>query len=116
MELNITLDTIGGKNINHSLTNNTSLVTTKENTTIEDIRTDIHGTKYYYLDGKLHRVGGPAIKYIDGTKYYYLHGKLHRVGGPAIKYIDGTRHYYLHGKLHSIDWSRCNNDELWLSF
>lgn len=34
----------------------------------------------------------------DGTKFWYLNGKLHRVGGPAIEEVDGTKHWYLNGK------------------
>jgi hypothetical protein len=31
--------------------------------------------KKYYLNGKLHRVDGPAIEYPCGFKEYYLYGK-----------------------------------------
>jgi hypothetical protein len=33
------------------------------------------GTKQWYLNGKLHRVDGPALEYADGTKYWYLNNK-----------------------------------------
>ena len=31
--------------------------------------------KYWYLDGKRHRVDGPAIECVDGYKWWYLDGK-----------------------------------------
>lgn len=37
----------------------------------------------YYLDGKRHRVDGPAVEHSNGTKLYYLDDNLHRVDGPA---------------------------------
>ena len=55
------------------------------------------GTKRWYLDGKLHRVDGPAIEWADGTKKWYLDGKLHRVGGPAIEWADGDKEWWLNG-------------------
>ncbi len=38
-------------------------------------KTDSHGDKRWYLDGKLHREDGPAVEYSDGSKYWYLNGK-----------------------------------------
>ncbi len=32
---------------------------------------------------KLHRNGGPAIKFPSGSECWVVHGKLHRVDGPA---------------------------------
>jgi hypothetical protein len=34
-----------------------------------------NGTKYWYLNGELHREDGPATEYPDGTKYWYLNGE-----------------------------------------
>jgi hypothetical protein len=36
---------------------------------------DQSGNKYWYLDGKRHRVDGPAVIYSVGDKYWYLNGK-----------------------------------------
>jgi hypothetical protein len=41
------------------------------------------GTKFWYLDGKLHRPDGPAIQYTDGSTEWYHNGELHREDGPA---------------------------------
>ena len=34
-----------------------------------------NGTKYWYLNGKLHREEGPAVEYANGDKYWYLNGE-----------------------------------------
>jgi len=48
--------------------------------------------------------GEPTIvHYSDGTKMYYKNNVLHRVGKPAIERADGTWEYYFEGKKHRID-------------
>ena len=61
------------------------------------------GTKYWYLNGKLHREDAPAVENADGTKYWYLNGNRHREDGPAIEYAAGTKYWYLNGDLHRGD-------------
>jgi len=62
---------------------------------------DESGTKYYYLNGLLHREGGPAVEFLSGNKFYYLHGKLHREGNlPAIEWPNGEKTYLVYGKYH----------------
>ena len=56
------------------------------------------GSKYWYLNGKLHREDGPAVEHSDGSKYWYLDGKRHREDGPAIEAADGVKLWYLNGK------------------
>ena len=41
-------------------------------------------------EGELHRVGGPAVIWVDGYQEWYLHGKRHRIDGPAVILTDGT--------------------------
>jgi hypothetical protein len=73
--------------------------------TIYTVKVHPNGTKEWYLDGKRHRVDGPAIEYADGTKCWYLNGKRHRTDGPAIEYADGCKSWYLHGKqLTEAQW------------
>ena len=48
-----------------------------------------YGNKWWYLNGKRHRVDGPACEFASGDKYWYLNGKHHRVDGPAIEYANG---------------------------
>jgi len=63
------------------------------------------GTLEWWIDGKRHRTDGPACEYADGTKLWYLDGKRHRVNGPAIEYAYGGKHWYLDGKeLTESQW------------
>ena len=39
-----------------------------------------NGTKEWWVDGKLHRIDGPALEYPDGSKFGFADGKLHRIG------------------------------------
>ena len=56
------------------------------------------GTKEWRLNGRFHRVDGPAIEYTDGTKVWYLNDKLHRVDGPAIEYPNLNNEWWLNSK------------------
>jgi hypothetical protein len=67
------------------------------------------GTKRWMLNGKLHRVDGPAIEWAKGSKSWYLHGKRHRVDGPAIEYADGDKGWRLNDKPYNFDdWLEAN--------
>ena len=75
-----------------------------------------NGSKKWYLNGQLHREGGPAYEGSDGSKYWYLNDQLHREGGPAIEWSNGTKKWYLNGQLHreggpAIEWS--NGTKKW---
>jgi len=50
-----------------------------------------NGDKWWYKEGKLHRLDGPAIEFSDGEKWWYKDGKLHRLDGPAIEWLNGLR-------------------------
>lgn len=52
-----------------------------------------------------HKIDGPSIIYRDGSYVWYLDGKLHREGGPAIHLRSLYRYdqYYFHGQKHRID-------------
>jgi antitoxin component YwqK of YwqJK toxin-antitoxin module len=64
-----------------------------------EVKVYADGSKYWYLNGKLHREDGPAIEYSDGYKAWYLNGKLHREDGPAVEYSNGDKFWYLNGQL-----------------
>ena len=64
---------------------------------------DKDGTKVWYLNGKLHRIDGPAIEGANGDKRWYLNGKQHRIDGPAMEYTNGDKEWFLNGRLHRID-------------
>ena len=58
---------------------------------------DHDGSRYWFLDGKLHRTNGPAIIRIDGFRCWMLNDEVHRDDGPAMVYPDGTEVWYHHG-------------------
>ena len=62
---------------------------------------DRYGTKVWYLNGKKHRLNGPAIKLVDGNKAWCLNDKLHRENGPAVEYAKGGKDWWLHGRHYS---------------
>ena len=75
-----------------------------------------NGNKHWRLNGKYHRVDGPATEHSNGSKEWYLDGKLHRVDGPAFEDADGSKEWYLHGKRHRVDGPACewaNGDKHW---
>ena len=65
--------------------------------------TNSTGTKEWYLNGKRHRVDGPAIEYQNGAKFWWLNGEVHRVDGPACEYANGDKHWWLNDKRHRVD-------------
>ena len=64
---------------------------------------DAYGTKAWWLNGKRHRIGGPAVEWADGETWWYLNGERHRTDGPAIEYADGTKWWYLNGYAYSLE-------------
>ena len=74
-----------------------------------EIKINKYGSKYWYLNGKLHREDGPAVEYSDRDKEWYLNGKRHREDGPAIEYSDGDKSWYLNGKCHREDGPAVEN-------
>jgi hypothetical protein len=55
----------------------------------------------YLLNGKLHRVDGPAFTLLtNGYNEWRLYGKLHRVDGPATENPLGGREWWINGVLH----------------
>jgi len=55
------------------------------------------GNKEWYLNGKYHRVDGPAIIGADGSKFWHLNGESHRVDGPAVELADGSKEWWVDG-------------------
>ena len=76
-------------------------------TTTYTVKVSDNGDKFWCLDGKLHRIDGPAIEYADGSKEWCLDGKLHRVDGPAVEFANGSKYWYLDGKeLTQAQWKQ----------
>ena len=81
-----------------------------------ELKIDEYGSKRWYLNGKRHRIDGPAVEYTNGTKCWYLNGKCHRIDGPAVEYTNGDKFWYLNDKLHRIDGPAieyANGDKSW---
>jgi hypothetical protein len=73
---------------------------------------DDDGTKYWRLNGKIHRTDGPAVEYADGSKSWWLNGKYHRTDGPAVEYADG-KEWWINGIEYSEeDWQQVK-EVLW---
>jgi len=68
-----------------------------------EVVTYYSGTKWWYLNGKRHRVDGPAYEGANGDKSWYLNGNWHRVDGPAVEGADGTKSWYLNGEYLTED-------------
>ena len=48
--------------------------------------------------GVLHRdFNRPAIVRENGSREWWVEGRLHRVGGPAVEDVNGEKQYYLNG-------------------
>ena len=57
------------------------------------------GSKHWYLNGKKHRVDGPAYIGANGSKQWCLNDKLHREDGPALELASGYKVWYLFDRL-----------------
>ncbi len=62
-----------------------------------------NGNKEWYINGKYHRLDGPAKEYANGDKFWYKNGKLHREDGPACEYANGDKFWYKNSKPHRED-------------
>ena len=71
------------------------------------VKVSPEGSKYWFLNGKLHREDGPAIEDSNDTKWWYLNGQHHREDGPAYEYSNGSKCWYLNGKRHREDGPAC---------
>lgn len=54
----------------------------------------------WYKDGKLHRVGAPARTHKD-SKWYFENGLLHRLDGPAVDQRGHPKEYWINGQKWS---------------
>lgn len=64
---------------------------------------DLENIIWTLPNGKIHRLGGPAIIYATGTQIWYQNDQIHRTDGPAMIYADGTQKWYQHNQLHRLD-------------
>jgi hypothetical protein len=67
----------------------------------------------YYLDGKLHRLNGPAIESYNvaggraWVRWWYFHGEFHRTDGPAYEDARGFLGWYLHDQQMTKEEWEC---------
>jgi len=45
---------------------------------------DPDGTQKWRVDGRLHRLAGPAVIRANGTEEWWVDGRLHRLDAPAV--------------------------------
>jgi hypothetical protein len=82
---------------------------------MQEIKIDERGTKRYCWNGKLHRVGSPAIEWSNGNEEWWFNGQRHRADGPAIEYAGGSKKFYLQDKhyLEEEYWRIVKLKALW---
>jgi len=78
---------------------------------------DKTGYELWCIDGKNHRLDGPAIIAYD-YKEWWVNGERHRKNGPAIEHRDGGKEYYKSGKCHRLSGpsiiSSAAENEYWI--
>jgi hypothetical protein len=77
-----------------------------------EIEIDLDGNKFWTLDGKYHRLDGPAAEWADGDKYWWHHDSLHRTDGPAIEEADGSIEWFWLSQPVTFEEWLDNNTEL----
>lgn len=55
------------------------------------------GSKIWKLNGRPHRLDGPAVELYHGGEQWWVDGNLHRLDGPAIIKKDGVSEWYIMG-------------------
>ena len=63
----------------------------------------LNGHQEWHVDGRLHRLDGPARIWPDGSQEWWVDGQLHRLDGPAVIRADGYRAWYVDAHLHRLD-------------
>lgn len=62
------------------------------------------GHAFVHVDGKMHSVDdAPAVIYADGARWWYREGKIHRIGGPAVIFPNGVEEWWQNNQRHRPD-------------
>lgn len=70
-----------------------------------------NGITRYELNGRLHRLDGPA--YVDKDHIeWFKHGELHRIGGPAVLCSTCGYEWWVDGQQHREDGPAVVRDDL----
>lgn len=59
------------------------------------------GTRTWWVNGKRHRLDGPAYEGADGTRTWWVNGERHRLDGP--KFQQAVRDYLLEQELKKLE-------------
>jgi len=76
---------------------------------------EILGDKFYFENGILHRLDGPAIEFKSGVKYWINMGELHRENGPAI--VDEknrVKEYWIRGRRATDEETKNIKRNYWI--
>ena len=55
------------------------------------------GSRFWFLNGVLHREDGPAHINFNNTNHWYFGGKTHRIDGPAVEWFNGEKEWWVDG-------------------
>ena len=77
---------------------------------------DVFKNKYWYKNGKIHRLDGPAIEYVDGAKAWFQNGNLHRENGPAFEYANGNKEWWIDGIIKVKRYSNHRRPEIYKQY
>ena len=79
-----------------------SVANTNDGETVKDV--DPIGNVTYRKNGVFHRDDGPAVELYDGSQQeWYLYGKRHRVGAPAVTTNYGYEQWWENDRRHRMD-------------
>jgi hypothetical protein len=76
---------------------------------------DVYGNKTWCVNGKRHRLDGPAIEDTDGAKLWYVDDKLHRLDGPAVEWADGYKEWWIEHKNYKTQQEHVLVVFLWMN-
>jgi hypothetical protein len=72
--------------------------------TLNGLLTSPDGTKEWWKNGAIHRAGrDPAMIFTNGSKFWCIDGEIHRTDGPAAEFSNGKVAWYLNGDNLSFD-------------
>lgn len=62
------------------------------------------GHEFSHVNGRLHSENNaPAVVYADGTRWWYDEGRIHRVGAPAVILSNGTQEFWQNNQRHRVE-------------
>lgn len=68
------------------------------------VQISCHSTRWC-RNGRIHRIGGPAVEYANGDREWWRNGLLHNDGAPAVVF-HGGRDWFTDGEFYRRDYTR----------